>query len=237
MSDLHQLFNDMQENRGILTGQDLGPPLIVPRWPVRKLIADGLLTIGSSCIIDEDVWICHYFKGSVFKPVKIGAGCTIRAGSVIYGDVEIGDNCNLGQHVVIREGCRIGHHSSIGTGVKVENNTRIGNYVSIETQSHITAHAEIGDYTFFGAMVITNNDFKMNYYREGHGGNLRGCIVGERVRVGSGAMLMAGVRIGDDAIINAGEVVRKDVPASTLYFTRRGGDIYKKITPDPIIDA
>lgn len=192
------------------------------------------LAIGENTLIDEGVWLCYPCKDGSVNKVTIGNNCRIRSGTVIYSGVQIGDNVQTGHHVVIRENCTIGNNSSIGTGVKIENNTIIGHHTSIETQSHITAYATIGDYNFFGAMVITNNDFKMSYRRVDQGKFLKGCKTGKGVRVGSGAMLMAGVEIGDHSVINAGEVVRKNVPANVMMFTRKSGIVYKAIKPDLI---
>ena len=201
---------------------------------IEEMIKNNLIEIGDGAKIDTGVWLCHWVESGEVKKVKIGKNCKIRTGTVIYGDVEIGDNVNFGQHVVVREGCRIGDNSSIGTGVKVENDTIIGHHTSIETQSHVTANAIIGNYVFWGACVVSNNDFGMKYKRQGHGQGLLGCICKDYSRIGSNAILMAGVMIGEHSIINAGETVRKDVPAKTLFFTKKGKEIYKKIKPEAI---
>ena len=116
----------------------------------------------------------------------------------------------------------------------MECSTNIGNFVSIETQAHITAYMNIKDYVFVGAGVITTNDLKMNWKREGHGTQLKGPTLKYGCRIGSGAILLPGVTVGKHSIVNAGEVVRKDVPDNTIMFTQKGKVIYKKIKPEEL---
>lgn len=196
------------------------------------LVLADQLEIGKNTYIDEDVWLCHSNKYGISDKVKIGANCIIRSGSVIYSDVEIGDNCNFGHHVVVREGCRIGNNSSIGTGVKIECYTNIGNFVSIETQSHITGWMQIDDYVFVGGFCGSTNDLSMNWKRPGHGKGLKGPHIKRGARIGSGAILLPGIEIGEYSIINVGEVVRKNVPDNVMMFTKKGKVIYKKVEND-----
>ena len=127
------------------------------------------------------------------------------------------------------EGCRIGNNTSIGTGVKIECYTEIGNNVSIETQSHITGWMKIDDYVFIGGFVGTTNDFYMNWKRPKHGKDLKGAWIKKGARIGSGAILLPKITIGEYAVINAGEVVRKDVPDRTLMSTKKGAVVYKPV--------
>jgi acetyltransferase-like isoleucine patch superfamily enzyme len=200
---------------------------IIKKMDIAKLIELDLLEIGDGTIIDEDVYLCHYIKGGIHGKTIIGRNCIIRSGTVIYCDTHIGDGCNFGQHVVVREGCRIGNNTSIGTGVKVECYTEIGNNVSIETQSHITGWMKIDDYVFIGGFVGTTNDFYMNYKRPRHGQDLQGAWIKKGARIGSGAILLPRITIGEYAIVNAGEVVRKNVPDNMLMFTRKDVVRYK----------
>jgi acetyltransferase-like isoleucine patch superfamily enzyme len=206
---------------------------VVMRKPsITELIDNGFLEIGKGSIIDETAWLCHWDNSKLLKKVVIGEECVIRSGATIYGDNVIGNGTKIGQGCTIREGCRIGNNTSIGTAVTVENNTTIGNFTSIETGSHITGNANIGNYVFFGAYVVTNNDFRMLYRRKGHGQYLKGATVKDYARIGSGAMLMAGITVGEHAIINAHECVRKSVPDGTLMFSRKGSVIYKTMRQD-----
>jgi len=200
-------------------------------YDLEDLIFRNLLEIGEGTIIDEGVILCHPLaNGNIAGRLKIGKNCKIRSGTVFYCDVEIGDNCTFGHNAVVRECCRIGNNTSIGTLVSVENNTIIGNNVSVETAAHITGHATIEDYVFIGGFVGSTNDLTMKYRREGHGKGLKGATIKYGARIGSGAILMPGIIIGEYSIINAGEVVRKDAPARHLMFTEKNEVIYKPLT-------
>lgn len=207
---------------------------IMQKADFGELMKKGLLVVGEGTKIDGDVWLCHDTKNGTDQPLRIGRNCVIRSGTVIYRDVEIGDNVNFGHHVVVREGCRIGSYSSIGTGVKVECYTKIGNHVSIETQSHITGWMTIEDYVFIGGFAGSTNDMQMKWQRRGHGQDLKGATVKYGARIGSGAILMPAITIGRHAIINAGEIVRRDVPDNVLFFTRKGREIFKTIKEEKI---
>ena len=190
--------------------------------------------VGENAKIDAGVIIGYPLRDGSTPETVIGKNCRIRAGTVIYAGCRIGDDFNSGHNVVMRENCRVGDHTSIGTGVCIENNTIIGDYVSVETQSHITGQAIIEDYVFIGAMVCTTNDLKMKYRRPGHGEGLEGPHLKRNCRIGSNATLMSGVVVGEDSIVNAGEVVRKDVPDGMLYFSVRGQVVMKKIPREGI---
>jgi acetyltransferase-like isoleucine patch superfamily enzyme len=63
---------------------------------------------------------------------------------------------------------------------------------------------------------------------------LKGATLKYGCRIGSGAILLPAVTVGKLSVVNAGEVVRKDIPDSTLFFTKKGKEIYKPIKSDPI---
>lgn len=214
MPDLHDLAMTLAEQ-----GKHCGYGVII--HPTAE--------IGEGTIIDE---YCIIKAG-----VKIGKNCRLYPQVLIMPDTTIGDNCIIGDGASIREGCTIGKGTTIGSKVRVECHTKIGNFVSIETQSHITAFMTIEDYVFIGGAVMSTNDMRMRWKREGHGENLKGATLKRACRIGSGAILLPAIVIGEGSVINIGEVVRKDVPPNCLFFTKRGREIYKPIKSDPIKEA
>lgn len=203
----------------------------VVKMPLQWLIKNGVVKIGTNVNVEDGVWIAHPDKTGIRK-VTIGDNCYFRTGTVIYSGCTIGNNVKTGQYAVIREDCVIGDNTQIGTLVTIENNTRIGSHVSIETLSHITGNMIIEDGVFVGGFVGSTNDLKMNWLRAGHGQNLKGATIKKNARIGSGAILLPNVVIGENSIINAGEVVRKNIDDNTMYFTHKNKSVYKKIGRD-----
>lgn len=150
--------------------------------------------------------------------VVVGDRVDIGNHAVIYNDVTIGDNTLIGDFAGIREGCRIGKRCIIGRAVTLNYEAIIGDDVKIIDGTHITGGMVIGNGCFIGVGVVTSNDRRvdMTIYRY-HG--ITPPVVGERVMIGSGANILAGVRIGDNAVIGAGALVTRDVPAGGVVMS------------------
>ncbi|MGY5875954.1 MAG: acyltransferase [Candidatus Thorarchaeota archaeon] len=149
------------------------------------------------------------------KP-KTGENVFVSDTAVIYHDVEIGDNSKVFDFVVLREGTRIGKNSSIGNGVCGEPDITIGDFCSINTQSHLTGGIIVEDRVFFGPMVTTTNTRKISFGRE-YEVVREAPIIKYGARIGGGATILAGITIGEQAMIGAGAVVTKDVPAKEVW--------------------
>lgn len=141
------------------------------------------------------------------RETVIGEGCVIGANAVIYAGVHMGDNVLIGDGTTIRENTTIGSDTVIGSNCTVQNGAIIGSRVKIVDLSHITFDTVIGDEAFLSVGVYTMNDNSMQ-----RGGQVVGPKIGRRSRIGGGALLLPGVRVGEDAIVGAGAVVTKDVP-------------------------
>lgn len=148
------------------------------------------------------------------RPTIIGLRPRIGAFAVVYAGAEIGDDCLIGEHAVIREGCKIGDRCLIGSGVFMNYEAHIEDEVRIIQGAHIAGMCRIGSGTFIAPGVVMANvrhidiDHQVFIPSESSAP-----IIGERVMIGTGAILVAGIRIGDRAVIASGAVVCKDVPA------------------------
>jgi len=116
-------------------------------------------------------------------------------------------------------GCEIGDDVRIGTFVEIQKGARIGNRCKISSHTFICEGVELEDEVFVGHNVTFINDL---YPRATNGnGKLQGeadwkCIptrVKRGASIGSGSTLLCGVTIGEKALVGAGSVVTKDVPA------------------------
>ena len=140
---------------------------------------------------------------------------------------QIAPDVKLGQRVRIfgftnLYGCEIGDDVKIGTFVEIQKGARIGNRCKISSHTFICEGVELEDEVFIGHNVTFTNDL---YPRATNGnGALQGdadwkCIptrVKRGASIGSGATLLCGITVGEHAMVGAGSVVTKDVPAYTV---------------------
>jgi carbamoyl-phosphate synthase large subunit len=137
------------------------------------------------------------------ESMKFIRGCKIGEGTKIYPfanfyNCEIGNNCMIGPFVEIQKGVKIGNnvrvqsHTSLCEGVTVEDDVFVGHGVVFINDKHPTVKAAI------------ENKWE-----------LKKTLVKKGASIGSNATILP-VTIGENAIIGAGSVVVKDVPANTV---------------------
>ena len=139
----------------------------------------------------------------------------------IAPDVKLGKDVQIYEFVNLY-GCEIGDESKVGTFVEIQKGVRVGSRVKISSHTFICEGVEIEDHVFIGHGVTFIND---RYPRAvTPDGQLQGAkdwaVVPTRVRrgasIGSGSTILCGVDIGEGAIVGAGSVVTRDVPARTI---------------------
>ena len=135
-------------------------------------------------------------------------------------------NVRLGQgarifNFVNAYGCEIGDGSKVGSFVEIQKGAKIGRNCKISSHTFICEGVEIGDEVFVGHNVSFINDkFPAAATADGSlqteaDWKVVPTKVGRRVSIGTSATILCGVTIGEGAIIGAGSVVTKDVPAGT----------------------
>ena len=148
----------------------------------------------------------------VLWPTYIGNNCLIGANTVIYIGADIADYVMVADLASIREKTFILEYTIIGRGVTVENNVFIGKRCKLESNCYITAYSDLGDYVFIAPSVVTSNDNYLGRTEERFK-HFKGITVKKGGRIGAGAVILPGKVIGEDALVAAGSVVTKDVPA------------------------
>lgn len=136
----------------------------------------------------------------------------------IADDVELGEDVRIYSFVNLY-GCTIGDHTRIGTFVEIQKGSRIGRRCKISSHTFICEGVAIGDGCFVGHGVMFINDKDPRAVNaEGEpeseadwAGRFVETHVGDRVSIGSGAVILGGLSIGNDALIGAGAVVTRDV--------------------------
>jgi acetyltransferase-like isoleucine patch superfamily enzyme len=151
----------------------------------------------------------------------IGAGAVLRCGAIVYADVQIAVNTVIGHHTLLRTGVRVGTETQLGHHLTVERATRIGRDVRCSPGCHITSSTILADWVFLGAGVRTIND-KALTWKDPH---RKPTLVPPRfdtgAKLGSGSVVLAGVTIGEHALIGAGSVVTHDIPPGALAYATR----------------
>ena len=138
------------------------------------------------------------------------------APDVVLGrDVRIADFVNL-------YGCRIGDESRVGPFVEIQKNAAVGRRCKVSSHTFICEGVTLEDEVFVGHGVTFVNDRFPRATTEA--GTLQTdadwvcepTLVRRRASIGSGATILCGVTIGEEAIVGAGSVVTRDVAARTV---------------------
>jgi acetyltransferase-like isoleucine patch superfamily enzyme len=139
----------------------------------------------------------------------------------IAADVRLGANVKIYDFVNLY-GCAIGENTKIGAFVEIQKGVRIGKNCKISSHTFICEGVDIEDEVFIGHNVTFINDI---YPRATEAnGRLQteadwvciSTLVKTGASIGSGATLLAGITIGENAIVGAGSVVTKDVPPNAI---------------------
>ena|SRR5437879_574244 len=152
------------------------------------------------------------------KPGKyatvVGRGVIIRSHVVIYAGNRIGDRVHIGHAVLLRESNIVGDDVSIGSRSIIEHHVTIGDRVRIHSAAFIPEYTVLEDDCWIGpCVVVTNAKYPANRHTKR---DLRGPVVRRGARVGANATLLPGVVIGEGALVGAGSVVTRDVPANAV---------------------
>lgn len=127
---------------------------------------------------------------------------------------QIGEGTNIWQFVVILEGALIGKNCNICAQCLIEGDVVIGDNTTIKSGVQLWDGTRIGKNVFIGPNVTFTNDLfpRSKKYPE----NFTGITVSDFASIGANATILPGVTIGEEAMIGAGSVVTKDVPARAV---------------------
>jgi acetyltransferase-like isoleucine patch superfamily enzyme len=139
----------------------------------------------------------------------------------ISSDVKLGQNVKLSKFINLY-GCTIGDNTKIGACVEIQKNAFVGKDCKISSHTFVCEGVTIEDDVFVGHGVMFTND---KYPRSTvMGGGLQTeadwkvvpTYVKKGASIGTNATILCGVTIGENAIVGAGSVVTKDVPAGAV---------------------
>lgn len=140
---------------------------------------------------------------------------------LIAPDVVLGQDVSI-YHFVNLYGCTIGDSTRIGSFVEIQKGARIGRNCKVSSHTFICEGVTVEDEVFIGHGVQFINDKYPRATRADGTLQTEADWTVERTRVGrgasigTGATILGGIQIGERAIIGAGSVVTKDVPAGAI---------------------
>lgn len=143
-----------------------------------------------------------YFKHEssyVDEGAEIGDGTKIWHFCHVMSGAKIGKNCSLGQNV------NVGGKAIIGDGVKIQNNVSVYDNVVLEDDVFCGPSCVFTNVINPRAFVERKHEYKQTVIKKG-------------ASIGANATIVCGVTVGEYALIGAGSVVTKDVPAYALVY-------------------
>ena len=139
----------------------------------------------------------------------------------IAPDVRLGKDVRIYKFVNLY-GCEIGDRTRIGAFVEIQKGAKIGSDCKISSHSFVCEGVTLEDRVFVGHHVVFIND------RNPRATNARGelqsesdwavqtTLVKRGASIGSGSVILCNVTIGENAMVGAGSVVTRDVPANAV---------------------
>src|SRR5215813_11931460 len=139
----------------------------------------------------------------------------------ITPDVKLGCNVKLSKFINLY-GCEIGDDTKIGAFVEVQKNAKIGKRCKISSHSFICEGVTVEDNVFIGhGVTFINGSYPRATAAEGRlqaeaDWKVEPTFVKKVASIGSGSTILSRLTIGENAIVGAGSVVVKDVPANAI---------------------
>ncbi len=139
----------------------------------------------------------------------------------IAPDVKLGKDVKIYAFVNLY-GCEIGDETKIGTFVEIQKGSFIGKRVKVSSHSFICEGVTIEDEVFVGHGVMFINDkypratTKAGSLQSEADWSVTPTLIKKRASIGSNATILCGVTVGEGAMVGAGSVVTRDVPAGAV---------------------
>jgi len=172
---------------------EIGPRVVIGPGSV----IEGNVQILGSSVLGRD---CRVESGSRLEDARLGKGVTVKSSRITRS--RLGDGCDAGPFAHVRDGCVLDKNVHVGTSAELKN-AKLGRGSKAGHFSYV-GDAKLGRDVNVGAgCVFANFDGKRKHESR----------IGDKVFLGSNSTLVAPVKIGAKAVVGAGAVVTKDVPA------------------------
>jgi len=209
-----------------------------------KLRRRILKRLAETCQINDEAGI------TVSPLAELGAGCTLKPGTVLLGATRIGDGCTLGPNTLISNsklgrGCVI--NSTQIYGSTLDDDVKIGPFCHVRPNSHLCSGVRIGDFvevknstvgertkashlTYIGdSDVGAGVNFGCGTITGNYDGvNHSRCVIGDGAFIGCNTSLVAPVSVGKLGYTAAGSTITQDVPDGALAICRAREQVIKE---------
>ena len=150
------------------------------------------------------------------RPFMMPADASLRPGTVLYAGSTFGRRFTTGHNVVVREDVTIGDDVSVWSNTVIDYSCTIGDRVKIHCNCYVAQFTYIEDDAFLAPGVTIANDLFPG--SEVSAKAMCGPWIGAGAQIGANVTLLPFVRIGKGAVIGAGSVVTRDVPAGVVAY-------------------
>jgi UDP-2-acetamido-3-amino-2,3-dideoxy-glucuronate N-acetyltransferase len=142
----------------------------------------------------------------------------------VSADAQVGDSTNIWHYAQVREGVVIGADCIVGKGAYLDAGVVLGNKVKVQNYCCLYRDLTVEDGVFIGPQVVFTNDlYPRSITPEGELMDASDWEIGSShvkkgASIGARSVILPGITIGEFALIGAGSVVTKDVPAFALVY-------------------
>lgn len=179
--------------------------------------AAGLVRLGEPEELSPFVLIGQRPRRSIEDlTLTLGAGARLGSGTILYLGSAIGARLQTGHHVVVREQNVLGDDVSIWSNSVIDYGCRIGSHVKIHTNVYIAQFTTLEDDVFIAPGVSFANDIHPGCPMSGP--CMRGPTIKRGAQLGVNVTVVPYVVIGEHALIGAGSVVTRDIPARAVAY-------------------
>jgi acetyltransferase-like isoleucine patch superfamily enzyme len=139
----------------------------------------------------------------------------------ISDDVKLGENVKLSKFINLY-GCEVGAQTKIGAFVEIQKNAKVGKNCKISSHTFICEGVTIEDNVFIGhGVTFINDTYPRATAADGElqteaDWKVETTLIKKGASIGSGVTILSNVVVGEDAIVGAGSVVTKSVPAHAI---------------------
>jgi acetyltransferase-like isoleucine patch superfamily enzyme len=139
----------------------------------------------------------------------------------IAPDVKLGKDVKLSKFINLY-GCEVGDETKIGAFVEIQKNASVGKRCKISSHTFVCEGVIIEDNVFIGhGVTFINDSYPRATTEEGNlqtevDWKVERTVIKKGASIGSGSTILSNISIGENAIVGAGSVVTKDVPANCI---------------------